>query len=355
MTRILAADIGGTHSRFALFEAAPDNQRRPLLTLLGEQWLKGADYADFSGALAALVSDKAGRGSAPAEVAHLFRTARPAIAVIAPAGPIEGEQCRISNLPWVVRADDVRRVFGISRVALLNDFAAQAYACLLPDAVDAATVIAGEAVPQSPVAIMGAGTGFGQALLLCAPPAGAGWEPRNAFMNRLLQAKVLPSEGGHAEVPFVNERECAFAAFTQERAGTARLIGDAIVSGSGLVHLFAFLTGKELSAREAAGTAADNPEVLEWFARFYGRLCRNYVLHTMALGGLYITGGMAMRVPVLGHPAFAEEFCASVAQGRLLRKVPVMHVCNPQAGLWGAGLYGLLRLLSDPAAGAGAP
>ena len=81
---------------------------------------------------------------------------------------------------------------------------------------------------------------------------------------------------------------------------------------------------------------------MEWYARFYGRACRNYVLATLALGGLYITGGMALRVPALSHPAFAEEFHNSLAQERLLRNIPVFHVRKPEAGLWGAALYGLL-------------
>jgi glucokinase len=82
---------------------------------------------------------------------------------------------------------------------------------------------------------------------------------------------------------------------------------------------------------------------VEWFARFYGRACRLYALHTLALGGVYITGGMALRLPVLTHPAFAEEFRHSAAHRPLLEKIPVWHVRKPQAGLWGAALYGLLR------------
>jgi glucokinase len=63
----------------------------------------------------------------------------------------------------------------------------------------------------------------------------------------------------------------------------------------------------------------------------------------MALGGLYITGGMAMRVPVLEHPAFFESFRDSPQMEHLLRDVPVLHIRSQRAGLWGAAAYGIMQ------------
>lgn len=343
---IFAADIGATNSRFALFEARPYDSALPLLSLVHEQWLKGAEYRDFPEVLQTLL-DRAQDREAP-----LIEPGRtPEIAVLAPAGPIQrdedGPYCRISNLPWTVRARDVTARLGIARVHLINDFAAQAYACLSPESVDTVEVLPGAAVPGAPLAVAGAGTGFGVALLLCdAPQAGEqGKESREAALDRFQRARVLSAEGGHAEFPFVGAEEFAFAEFAGRRSGTPRLIGDSIVSGTGLAHLVAWFTGGNPLPHEATALAPDCPEALEWFARFYARACRNYVLNTLALGGLFVTAGMALRVPVLQHPAFAEEFHNSAAQRRLLENLPVRHVQKPQAGLWGAALFGLLRLL----------
>ena len=344
MRTILAADIGATNCRFALFQVNRDDPERPLLGLLREKWLAGGDYSEFPQALRTLRAVPPDGGGGP----FLPDSAQPpAMAVLAPAGPVEGDTCRISNLPWVIRAQDVREGLGIADVRLINDFAAQAYACLLPENIDAAPVLPGKAAPGAPVAVAGAGTGFGQALILNDPLPPATREaptPREQTLRGLMRARILPSEGGHCDFPFVGKEEEAFADFVRQSAGIDRIIGDTIVSGSGLAHIFAFFTGERLPPREATARLPAHPQVLEWYTRFYGRACRNYVLATLALGGLYITGGMALRAPVLAHPAFAEEFHRSAAQARLLRNIPVFHVRKPEAGLWGAALYGLLRM-----------
>lgn len=341
---ILAADIGATNCRFALFRAAPGERDVPLLTLEREQWLAGADYPEFRHALALLRPSN----NQPHGYSALLAADRTvSIAVFAPAGPVEGDSCRISNLPWLIRCQDITEVLGIGKVHLINDFAAQAYACLAPEQLDLALVLPGEPVPNAPVAVVGAGTGFGQALILNAPRYDGALPPltvnaKRARLRIMRQAVVLSSEGGHCDFPFSGREEQDFADFVRQHLGIERIIGDTIVSGSGLAHIIAYLTGKRLAPREASAHIADCPKALEWFARFYGRACRNYVLATLARGGLYITGGMAQRVPVLTHPAFAEEFYNSVSQQSLLRNVPVWQIRKPQAGLWGAALYGML-------------
>ncbi|MDL2316935.1 glucokinase [Desulfovibrio sp. OttesenSCG-928-A18] len=360
--RILAGDIGATNSRFALFGAETDSFGAPVLGLERERWLKGADYPSFSHALKALRSPGAGHEAAlfeqgpehsgpGAPLARQGDGRRPALAVLALAGPIQGDGddafCRISNLPWLITAREVKAELGLDAVFLINDFAAQAYACLMPEQMDAAPVLSGTALADAPVAVAGAGTGFGKALLIFERNGGAAASETspgnsgNEFFRRLACARVLPSEGGHVDFPFIGKEEWDFALFAGARRGGRRLIGDAVVSGSGLADLYAFHTGQDLHPHEATAKAGEQPRVLEWFARFYGRICRNYVLETLALGGLYITGGMALRVPVLSHPAFAREFYTSASQEQLLRNTPVWHIRKAQAGLWGAALYGL--------------
>lgn len=345
MPRILTADIGGTHSRFALFQAELHDTDLPLLRLEREQWLAGSEYPSFAEALTAL-SQEGKDGSPP-----LFGkgNAPPDIAVLAPAGPVEGDTCILSNLDWVVRGSDVSELYGIKPVVLINDFAAQAYACLMPWVLDIAEVIPGQSVPGAPIAVIGAGTGLGKAILLPDDEASQAEmaSSRSRMLHLFSKARVLPTEGGHEEFPFVGKEEFAFAQFAAKRAGTDRLIGDNIVTGSGLAHIFAYHTGKSLSPPEATAQSTEHPVVLEWFARFYGRACRNFVLDTLARGGVYITGGMALRLPVLTHKAFIEEFHTSVAQRPLLEQVPIWHVRKSQAGLWGAALYGLLGLLKQ--------
>jgi glucokinase len=130
------------------------------------------------------------------------------------------------------------------------------------------------------------------------------------------------------------------------------------VTGSGLAALYAFHNGDEFlrpapevaaRIREASlapsfASASDSPPAksLEWLARFLGRAARNFVLEVMALGGVYLSGGMPGHVPaLLGHSAFEAEFRGSESQKELLRYVPVSRVSNQEAGLWGAALHAL--------------
>lgn len=359
---ILAADIGGTNSRFALFLAQRDKTAVPELRLVHERWYPGREYPSFPALLRTLPStflpealalagqQAAAAGQSPSSPAQipLLR-----LAVFAPAGPIEGEVCRTSNIPWEIRAADIHEILGISRVFLINDFAAQAYACLMPEKLDLAPVLAGIPQQGTPAAVVGAGTGFGKALLLKGDEqydrvsipshAGGAQAGTHAGSPPFSGARVLTSEGGHVEFPFVGRDECLFAEFLQEHTGRTSLILEAVVSGSGLAHLFAFHTGQRLPPNKIGAELEKHPVVLEWFARFYGRVCRNFVLDTLALNGVYVTGGMAAHIPVLEHPAFQAEFYSSFMQERLLRQVPVWHVRNQQAGLWGAAVYGVMQ------------
>jgi glucokinase len=340
--RILSGDIGATHSRFALYVAehagTVDAAGTPPLTLLGSRVLKSADRPSFNAALHALFTDGED-GPALLDPARL-----PDAAVIAPAGPIEGppgdERCRMTNLPWLIKTSDLRDLLGTDRVRLINDLEALAWACLLPEAVAARLVVAGTARPGAPAAVVAAGTGFGQALLLRPPETER--EAAGDF-GRFARARVLPAEGGHAEFPFVGAREFAFAAFAAARLGTDRPIRDHIVGGAGLTHILAFLGGPDVGPVEAAAICPHHPEALEWYARFYGRACRNFVLDTLALGGVYIAGGMAARLGVLESPAFVAEFRADSHPSALVHGVPVFHVRDPHAGLFGAAFFGMLR------------
>ena len=358
-----AADIGATNSRFALFSAHTTGDGDLWLKLEREQWLAGADFASFPEAMHALL-----HGSTP----FLQSGEHIHCAVLALAGPITGDVCRISNLPWTVRKDDICKAFATPSVFFINDFMAQGYACLAPELLEIFDIQTGRAVAEAPIAVIGAGTGLGKALLL--PPEehvriaqpenhtplaqskknADATRPETADTNtpehllqssrlaKAAQSRVLASEGGHADFPFSVD-EHGFAEFLQTATGKKRLIGDMVISGSGLGHLFAYLTGKRLPDTDVPDAVSAHPEALDWFARFYGRACRNFALENLALGGVYITGGMALRVPVLTHPAFLEEFHNSAAHKQLLQNMPVRHIHSHSAGLWGAALYAALR------------
>ncbi len=324
---LLAADIGGTRSRFALFRRGPGHV--PRLELKGKIAFATAEQRGFAELLGRL------RDFVPPGVSR---------ACFGVAGPAEDGFCRAPNIAWEIRAEEAADILGIPEVLLVNDFVAQGHACLLAltdgrvrEALEITQIYDGFLNPQvkavarpiaPPIALVGAGTGLGKALLL--PQAGL----------------ALPSEGGHAEFPFRPEEE-AFADFMRARRGEI-VETEMPVSGRGLAEILSFHLGENVTP-EAAAERLNPPRseaehaALALFARLYGRACRNYVLDAAAFGGLYITGGMAGRVPVLGHPAFLESFFDNPPMGDLLRRVPIFHMRGREAGLWGAAAYATSR------------
>lgn len=327
MFRILAADIGGTHSRLGFFELQPGvspagSSGADGLRLLDVVRLRTRESPSFPALLARLFSSP--QPFAPAQC-HLL--------ALAVAGPVQGHICTPPNIAWRVDLRDIAAL-GFTRGALINDFTAQAFACRSAAVLDALVLQPGrdpELIRTGTVAVLGAGTGLGHCAL--APDGLGGYVP-------------VPSEAGHAAFPFVGQEEYAYAEHVRRSARLPYCHGDAIVTGSGLSKLHAYLTGEDLTPPEVAERLPQSPRTAEWFARFYGRAARNYALAVMALGGVYLAGGVAAKNPLLvEHPAFLEEFRSSPSHSELLCGLPVLLNRNQDSGVHGAALYAAQLLL----------
>lgn len=310
---ILAADIGGTNCRFAHFTATEQNKSNSL-TLVRTFRVRTAAASSFAHLLS-MVRDNWG---------SLSQFKRAALAL---AGPVlHTRTVRLTNVPWaLVELDTVPDLPVQTR--MLNDFEAQAWACLYPECQNLLPIVprSKEAEERAlcgtgqTLAVIGAGTGVGMSALLSGTP------PR-----------TIASEGGHALFPF-NPTETQFEVFAHTLTGRATI--EHILSGRGLSLLHSFHTGEELPPAQVAAIMTSTP-VCEWYARFFGRVCREWTLATMAMNGLYITGGIATSNPILlHHPEFLQSFYNSPEHSDLLRTVPLYLVRNTDAALWGAAIF----------------
>src|SRR5262249_1481187 len=148
--RVLAGDIGGTKTSVAIVEIGARGValRRP------ERYPRG-EFGSLEEILAEFLPDKRDR---------------PPLAGFGIAGPVRGGQAQVTKLPWILREDRLRRKFGFSRVRLVNDFYAAALGLPYVARRRIATLWRGQGEPGGPQALLGAGTGLGQA----GPPARAG-------------------------------------------------------------------------------------------------------------------------------------------------------------------------------------
>jgi glucokinase len=313
---ILAADIGATNSRFAHFEVTGADD----LKLIKTQWLKTKEAPSFGRLIAELKENN-----------FSLQPDKADIAVIAVAGPVE--QDVYSSPPfiaWDIDISNAEKDFGFGRCLLINDFVAQAFACRSPVGTSAKQILSGTIVPDATIAVIGAGTGLGKAALVS--------DGEGDFV-------AVPSEGGHTNFPFVSKKECDYQNFLIRELGDVYITGNTVVSGRGISLLHHFLTGEKHDPRAVISRLLPDSETLKWAARFYSRVCRNYALETLSLGGLYIAGGVAARTPeLLTHEAFATEFRSSPTMSHILEQIPVFLITNEESGLWGAALLGLQTL-----------
>ena len=316
MARILTTDIGGTNSRFAVFEGGEDGS----LTCLKSVWLSTWGASSFENLLQKLDASDFG-----------YRPSTCDITVAAVPGPVEsGCFANLANVPWQVDLSGLKSDLGPGRVHLINDFVAQAFACRTSAVQHALLIKEGTGQPEAPLSVVGAGTGFGHCSLV--PDGRGGFIP-------------LPSEAGHTAFAFVTREEHDFERFVLDRTGREFVIGDDIISGRGLSYLHEFHHGIKLEPREVVAQTIPDSPVQHWFARLYGRACRNYALSMLSLGGFYIAGGVSSKNPhLLDNDDFRDEFVASAAHGKLLRRIPVRLVTNEESGLWGAAFYGVVTL-----------
>ena len=304
----MTVDIGGTHARFALATLAGGR-----VTSLGEAvTLAVAEHASFEAAWEAYAG-QVGR-------------ALPRHAAIALAGPTEGETLRLTNNAWVIRPADLPSL-GIEQHALINDFAAVAYAVAQLGQEHFRDVCGpdGPLPADGIVSIVGPGTGLGVAQLV----------------RREGRAQVIATEGGHIGFAPTDEFEGRLLAVLRDRFG--RVSEERVVSGPGLGHIYDVLggggwPGSEKGLWQAALGSEDRLAVaaLDRFLAVLGGVAGDIAL-AQGAQAVVIGGGLGQRLgDRLAGSGFGERF---VAKGRFetrMKAMPVKLVTHPQPGLFGA-------------------
>ena len=190
----LIADIGGTHARFALAgsDGRPYDEQKLLV-------------ADFPG---------------PVEAARAYLAGRKIRdAVLAVATAVDSDWIALTNAPWAFSVAATREALGLNRLAVINDFTAQALAVPRLASEECTQIKAGQPRRGSAIAVIGPGTGLGVGGLL---PIQDTWYP-------------IPSEGGHVSLATHDEREAALLARLRRRFG--HVSNERVLSGPGLINL----------------------------------------------------------------------------------------------------------------------
>lgn len=328
----LLADIGGTNARFGLAQLGAATP----LVLDSVRQFPVAQFADVASAARHYLDGLPGAPLCGLDAA-----------VFAVAGRVDGDEVRVTNHPWVISRHCTQAALGLSRLRLVNDFAAQAMAVqLLAD--DDLVAIGGPARrPRSArqiFAVLGPGTGFGvSALIVDNSPAIA-----------------LETEGGHASFAAVTVQEKAIVENLSARFG--RVSNERLVSGGGLQNIHRALLDihgesgppllpQDITARAAAGDLRCT-ETVDQFCAAFGAIAGDMVLCYGAWDGVFLTGGLVPKLlPQLQGSQFRSRFEDKGRFGAAMAAVPTLAVVHAHAGLLGAAAFAMQDLAAATSSG----
>ena len=340
---LLAGDIGGTKTLLGLFDVSVPRPR-PVAV---EEFVT-LDHDSLEAIVTRFLDSRR------------LPPARLLAASFGVAGAITDQTANLTNVPWRVRAATVKEKLGLHRVHLLNDLEALAYAVPVLADDELAVLQKGTPVASGNAAVIAAGTGLGESMLLN------------------VDGRFHPgeSEGGHADFAARTPRELDMV------AGLTRLYGrvsnEHVLSGPGLVNVYRYthdaLNGSgedwapDRALCEGVGTVEDPSDVparisasaldhrcarcvdaLELFVAAYGAEAGNVALRTVATAGVFVGGGIAPRIlPALQSGTFIEAFRAKAPLDDLVARIPVSVILNSKAGLLGAAVHAAMAAESRP-------
>ncbi|MEB3274747.1 MAG: glucokinase [Prochlorothrix sp.] len=344
--QLLAGDVGGTKTILHLVDV-PAETSTPLghafrFRTLYQATYTSAQYTDLTPIVTQFLGEAEATG---------WRVA-PQRACFAIAGPVVHNTCKLTNLSWSLTGNRLAQDLHLESVQLINDFAAVGYGVLGLGDGDLCALQAGDRDPKAPIAVIGAGTGLGEAFLV---PTGE-------------QHQVFATEGGHSSFAPRSPLEVELLQYLKHHHGISRVSVERVVSGQGIVAIYQFLRDQQKrpeDSRIAAGVrqweqeatnaktvdpaaiiaqSADRDplcqEAMALFVSAYGAEAGDMALKLLPYGGLYLAGGIAAKnLALMRSGLFMDAFQAKGRVSHMLDRVPVQIVLNPEVGLIGAALY----------------
>ncbi len=255
-------------------------------------------------------------------------------------GPVIDHVARPVNIPWEMQESLISAALNNSPVRLLNDLEATAWGTFHLREAEVEVLQAGGANGgRGNIVVIAAGTGLGEAGLVRTE---SGWY-------------AVASEGGHSDFGPRDEEQAALLQFLRREFDHVSY--ERVVSGPGLHNIYRFLLScggetepvwlEERMRSEdpaaviaKAGLAKSDARcirALDIFVAVYGAEAANLALKYLALGGVYVCGGIAPKIlSALKAGDFVRSFLDKGRFRSTLEQIPVRVCLNPEAALIGA-------------------
>jgi len=308
---ILAGDVGGTKTNMGLFDV-----HNGALVKVADKRYASHEHKGLEDIIADFVTTTGGK---------------PTAAGFGIAGAIVNYRVLTSNLPWNVDGAVLARQLKLDRVRLLNDLEATAHGIGILRPADLEVLHAGVPAPQAPRVVIAAGTGLGEAILF--------WDGH----------KHIPTatEGGHADFAPHTVRQAELWKFIKARSEFVST--ELILSGRG------FRTVHEFLSQAVRHPAFDDPRVdpaveitrmaltkecpvcidaVGLWVEIYGSEAGNLAVRSVARGGIYVAGGIAIKIlPLLKDGRFVSAAQHKEKMAEFLGQIPIQVVLDEECPL----------------------
>jgi glucokinase len=317
---ILAGDLGGTKSNLGLF----DVQQGKLVRIARKRYTSH-EYPGLKDITADFLTQNGAKVTA---------------ASFGIAGPVVNNTVRATNLPWVIDGAEMAAFLSLNHVRLVNDLEATSYGIGVMEPSDLEVLYPGVPEPHATQVVIAAGTGLGEGILF--------WDGQ--------QHVPIATESGHADFSPSTDQQADLWKFLKKRNDFVS--SELILSGRGFQNIHEFLSpydkhvgfdtttdpAPEITRRALAGECPVCVATVNLWIEIYGSEAGNFALRTLARGGIYVAGGIAVKIlPKLKEGRFAAAARNKEKLEDYLAKIPITVVLNEDCPLMGAAFVAWKR------------
>jgi glucokinase len=310
----LVADVGGTNTRIALYDAGADEFR-------ATRTYTNRNFDKFEDVVTRWLDN--------------LDEEKPVNGCIAVAAPPSADAVVMSNMDWSFSSRALSRQFAFRQFRWINDFVAIAYSLPFLRATDRHQLYPGTAssdgdTPCTQLAGLGPGTGLGGATI--------------ETVNQQLHP--VACEPGHMSLAPKGPLE--FALFQHLAKTHETIFAELLISGPGLLRIYQGLcevkgeppephSPQQVSRYALAHADTTEEQALAMFCALLGSVAGDFVLANGSYGGLYLAGGIVPGfIDYLAGSDFHTRFCHKGSMKKHMESVPVFVITTEQPGLLGA-------------------
>jgi glucokinase len=256
---------------------------------------------------------------------------------IAVAGIILSQDyVKLTNANLDINLKEIINKTNVKSVILINDFQSIGYGINILDHKNKECVYtirsekpANKNIKINSKAVIGAGTGLGKSIL---------------FYDKKINYYIpLSSEGGHSDLPIINSFESDLLEYIKKVRNIKQPVTyEEVLSGRGLEIIYSFLEKydnfDESKYSEKIKKSKDKASIISKyrkydklcsktfsiFSKFFGRCAKNFALDTFSSGGIYITGGIAVKnKEIFKTKVFRSECENTYRRDEILKNIPI--------------------------------